>query len=765
MNKEMHEENLVFGLDIGTRSIVGTVGYMDGDRFVVVAQYSKEHQTRSMLDGQIHDIVRVGATIREVKSALELQLGFSLKEVCIAAAGRVLKTITKHVEYDLHGDKVVTPEDVYTLESMGVEQSYQEFQEQNMSDLKFYSVGYSVVKYYMNGYPTSNLVHHKAHHISLDIISTFLPDDVVEGLYAAVKEADLEVINLTLEPIAAIRLAIPEKFRMLNIGLIDVGAGTSDISITRDGSVIAYGMIPCAGDSLTEKLARHCLIDFATAERIKIAITTDEVVEYEDIMGIEQQITRAEVLELLHENITHMAELAAEELKRLNGGSSPSAVFVVGGGGKIPTYTDTLADILGIARNRVALRGKEVMEDIVFCEGVKKDSLLVTPLGICMCYYEQTNNFLFVNFNDQKIKLFDNRKLTIMDAVMQMRYPSEGLFPRRGKSLTYFVNGKERTMKGESGESAVILCNGESVDINHALHANDIIRIQESTEGEDASLLLEKLPEYHSQIKVVMNQKEIMLPKLVHVNGKQENASYLVNEGDRIEVLDYYTVAQLATYLDINLDEFSFVSVNNLPASMETEVYDNFSVQWLRKAPELYQNIYDENVKEVHKTENTTEKHTTEEASKTSERETDKIAEEQTQKESKEEKFQDAVANASGRPHTDKSQASKSLKQEKNSLNTKEKNSIDKHEKHSLGKHEKNSLGKQENRAITIIVNNKPVILKGKPDYMFVDIFDFIDFDTSKMRGSGIATIINGHDAQYTEALKNGDKIEVFWRE
>ena len=44
------------------------------------------------------------------------------------------------------------------------------------------------------------------------------------------------------------------------------------------------------------------------------------------------------------------------------------------------------------------------------------------------------------------------------------------------------------------------------------------------------------------------------------------------------------------------------------------------------------------------------------------------------------------------------------------------------------------------------------------------DIFDYIDFDTSKMQGSGIATIINGHEAQYTEALKTGDKIEVFWK-
>ena len=59
---KVNGEDLVFGLDIGTRSVVGTVGYRQGDRFVVTAQEIRQHQTRAMLDGQIHDINRVAAT-------------------------------------------------------------------------------------------------------------------------------------------------------------------------------------------------------------------------------------------------------------------------------------------------------------------------------------------------------------------------------------------------------------------------------------------------------------------------------------------------------------------------------------------------------------------------------------------------------------------------------------------------------------------------------------------------------------------------------
>ena len=65
-------DDFVFGLDIGTRSIVGTVGYRQPDgHFVVVAQAAVQHETRAMLDGQIHDIGKVADTIRSVSDQLE----------------------------------------------------------------------------------------------------------------------------------------------------------------------------------------------------------------------------------------------------------------------------------------------------------------------------------------------------------------------------------------------------------------------------------------------------------------------------------------------------------------------------------------------------------------------------------------------------------------------------------------------------------------------------------------------------------------------
>ena len=82
-------------------------------------------------------------------------------------------------------------------------------------------------------------------------------------------------------------------------------------------------------------------------------------------------------------------------------------------------------------------------------DDIKVDSLLVTPVGICLNFYEQRNNFIFVNINDERIKLYDNGKLTVIDAALNIGFPNEDLFPKRGKSIIYTVNGEKRMLRGK----------------------------------------------------------------------------------------------------------------------------------------------------------------------------------------------------------------------------------------------------------------------------------------------------------------------------
>lgn len=817
-------EELVFGLDIGTRNVVGTVGYRQGERFVVAAQEIRKHQTRAMLDGQIHDINRVAATISDIRQALQVKTGLKLEEVCIAAAGRVLKTMTVHVDMDLDKERNVTKEDIGTLVSIGVEQALVDFQEKNDTEMHFYCVGYSVMRYYLNGMWMGQLEHHKAKSLGADMIATFLPDDVVDGLYSAIELAGLKVANLTLEPIAAIRVAIPEKFRLLNIAMIDVGAGTSDISITNDGSVVAFGMLPRAGDSLTELLAKACLIDFATAEKIKIAAAQQEKVVYEDIMGLEQTITADEIVAICQPEIERMAKLTAEAIKELNGGTSPSAVFIVGGGGRIRGFDKNLAAELGLDPSRVALRGEEIMRDIDFPDDAIKDSTIITPIGICLTYYEQNNNFIYITFNGNRIKLYDNNKLTVMDAAMQAAFTRERLFPRRGKELRYTVNGKNRVTKGEYGESAHIYVNGEEVNLSFSIKANDQIILEESTIGEPAWQRVSDLAEYCKKIVVTVNGDEMQLPKPVQVNETVVTAEYMIQEGDAVEISSQFTYDGFLELMGISVEDM-VVFVNDVQASSDSVICDGDKIT-VKSTKELAQeklaqetsdkeisdnrefdsdeidskgsNEHDSNDNAVNNTEANFESHKSQ--AEAAENQIKQRVENRVDTDETTSETNAAISNNIENPEVSQSTiktdfassdnityrklSSPPIKDHRLSEADIASDSIEKSESDKVmdnstrkiaSEDTKENVVKKEqqneeeydenNRKIIVIINQKPVVMRGKKTYTFVDIFDYINFDTSKMRGAGIATLVNGKDAQYTQVLHNGDKIEVYWKE
>lgn len=579
-NTQSKKEAMVFGLDIGTRSIVGVVGYMDRSRFKVVAMAEQKHETRAMLDGQIHDIYKVGDTIRKVKNSLESQLGHELSDVCIAAAGRVLKTINSSAEYVFEEETRVTQEHIYSLNLLAVENAHNKINEKEDKS-RFYCVGNTPIRYQLNGYDINNLEGHKASKIAVELIATFLPEEVVDGLYEAVEYAGLHVASLTLEPIAAMNIAIPEQYRLLNIGLVDVGAGTSDICLTKDGCIIAYGMIPCAGDEITECIAKTYLVDFNTAEKIKMSASSKKkgVVSFKDIMGITQKVDALEVRNAAAEVVNAMAKDVADKIVELNGGKSVNAVFVVGGGGKIPGYTEKVADFLGIPHQRVAVRGEEVLTSVDFeVDNFKKDSLYVTPVGICTNYYTQKNNFVFVTVNKERIKLYDTSNLTVVDAVMQIGFPNEKLFPRRGAEINFTVNGKARLVRGSAGEGAVVTLNGRPANLHTPIEQNDIIEVTESTIGEDASITIGQLEEFDSQITFVVNDKTIVCPRFAYVNGELKSEFYDINDGDKIRMENFYTVAQLFEFLDLDYKTLN-VTVNNEPADKNTRVYENFTVR------------------------------------------------------------------------------------------------------------------------------------------------------------------------------------------
>ena len=686
MNEMKFPDNTVFGLDIGTRSVVGTVGYMKPTgEFVILSQKTECHETRAMLDGQIHDIDKVTETVQKVKTELETELGRELKTVCIAAAGRVLKTINIRVEYDLGEENTVNEEMLHNLEMLGMEQAKEKVHSESDDDTEYFCVGYSIVRYYLGSVQLTNLIGHHGKKIAADFLATFLPKDVIDGLYTVCERVKLNVLSLTLEPIAAINIAIPEKFRLLNLALVDIGAGTSDICITKEGTITGYGMLPCAGDFLTESIMYELLTDFPTAENIKLAYAKKrKKMQYRDVMGSRQVIEATKVKEILESPFRKLTASISDKIKELNGGDKVGAVFIVGGGGKNAEFTEMLAEAMGLPKTRVVLRGKEVFTTVTTQEGKSvKDPMLVTPIGICMNYYKNNNNFITLTINGVEIKLYDNGNLNVMDAIVSYGMSNAGIFPKRGADLKYTVNGAERVARGKNGDSSVIIINNEESSVTAPIASGDDIVVKESTVGEKGHIKISEIPEYKEGIFFIINGKQSQFERKVKVNGEEKQADYDVKEGDSVEIADYYTLSELFTILDVS-EQFK-VTVNNKEIDMSS--YDK-----------------DEKV------------------------------------------FGNYIIDVTSAPVSVSRPAAAPTEPEVKAV-----------------PHMPSFMNQKKTDEITVTVNKTQVTLKGKTSYTFVDILDFYTFNITAATGNKLITKVNGKEADFFTAIKEGDVAELYW--
>ena len=193
--RKPQDSGTIFALDIGTRSIIGVVGRVVDERFQVLAIEKEEHGKRAMLDGQIEDIVQVAKVARRVTDRLEERLDCSLERVCVAAAGRALRT--EHGSYSMEYPEVtrVTNDAISRLESGAVSDAESHIGQDQDGQRRFYLVGYTVAGYRLDHYPMTTLRNHNGQLLEADVVATFLPGEVVESLYAVMEASGLEVAS------------------------------------------------------------------------------------------------------------------------------------------------------------------------------------------------------------------------------------------------------------------------------------------------------------------------------------------------------------------------------------------------------------------------------------------------------------------------------------------------------------------------------------------------------------------------------------------
>lgn len=522
------QNDLIFALDIGTRSIIGLVGVVRDEKLHVLAIDKEEHTRRAMIDGQIEDIEQVAKVAQRVKERLEDKVECRLTNVCVAAAGRALKTQKAFCEMEFEKAQRVDEETIGRLEAGALEKAEEAFaQEMDQEGKQFFLVGYTVTQYLLDNYPISDLLDHQGRRISADVIATFLPSEVVESLYTTMSKVDLEVASLTLEPIAAINAAIPENIRLLNLALVDIGAGTSDIAISKDGSIVGYTMATVAGDEITEAVMKNYLVDFQTAEYIKMQIQEEGDIEFTDILGLPHTVTNEEVRTCIDGAFKTLCKEISEKILLVNG-NAPSAVFLAGGGSKLADMQECVSKYLEMDQNRVAIAGNNFSVNAVSDEYDLNNPEYATPLGIAVSAgLNMINDSCHVMLNGKRSKLFRSGSLTVLDILMMNGYRSQDLLARSGRNVVIQLDGKRKIFHGTPGVPSKLQINGNDAKVSQVVHAGDQIHFTPASDGENAKVTLADIVEPGYESKTSVNGKMVPLDTVlktgdVVITGREE---------------------------------------------------------------------------------------------------------------------------------------------------------------------------------------------------------------------------------------------------
>jgi cell division protein FtsA len=547
----------VFALDIGTRTIAGLILLSTEEGFEIREASVLQQVPGAMADGQIHQIEAVAGTIAKIKSELEAACEVSLKKAAVAAAGRSLLTETGSSSFDLSPSQRLSSDEVRAIELDAVRDAVKKLSSDKTGGVmhSYLCVGYSVTQYCLDGEPIGALQGHQGQRAQADVIATFLPRIVIDSLGTALHDAGLTMDTLTLEPIAAMHVVVPPTMRMLNIALVDVGAGTSDLAISAEGTVKGYGMVAYAGDAITKGIADHFLLDFKVAEQIKVELQPDQESECKDVFGNTLHVSYDDVLAVISPRVEILAEKIAQEIMNLNG-SAPKGAILIGGGSRVPGFAGLLAKQLGLPENLVRIRDRsslEIVHGLPHFSGPET----ITPIGIGCTHLDQRSmELIHVTVNDQHLQFLHMASSTIGEALLHAGLEPSELVGRPGAAFTVELNGRYIALPGTLGQSAVIQKNGEPSELGAPLADGDHLQVQPGKAGVEPHITLgEFIDEDAHSFSITFNGTPLKVSVTVLVNGKEQTCDYILQDRDQITLEPLTDIKDLFRHLGIPLEQ------------------------------------------------------------------------------------------------------------------------------------------------------------------------------------------------------------------
>lgn len=327
-------------LDIGTEFVKAFLCESQGNKGRVLGVGRKQQKLGEMQNGVVMDIAGVVQNCEDAISEAEKMAGVHAEQLVMGIAGELVKGATTVVSYTRNEPETkMSLDELKTIVHKVQWKAFDEVRSQlafetGYNEIEVKIVNAAIVDVRIDGYKVSNPLGFQGRDVSVSIFNAFAPLVHFGALQTIAAELGRDLLAIVAEPYAVARSLGYEDGGNFSAIFIDVGGGTTDIAVVRDGRVEGTKMFTLGGRTFTKRIAQHLNISFQEAEQIKLAYAEDQLEKQSHDIVREAMKSDSDVW-LSGVSLT----LGDFDLDNL-----PSRIYLCGGGSQLPEIKEALED-------------------------------------------------------------------------------------------------------------------------------------------------------------------------------------------------------------------------------------------------------------------------------------------------------------------------------------------------------------------------------------------------------------------------------------
>ncbi|MFC1600164.1 cell division FtsA domain-containing protein [Patescibacteria group bacterium] len=332
-------KNIYLALDIGTEYVKALVCLSEGTKGRVIGVGRQKQGLSDMQSGAVTDIGGVITNCQKAIKEAERMAGVSADQMILGIAGELVKGATTTLSYTRREPN--TKIDLSELKNIVHKIQWKAFDkvrgdlafETGYNEIDVKLVNAAIVDVQIDGYKVSNPIGFQGKDVDVSIFNAFAPLVHFGALQTIAAELNKELLAITAEPYAVARCLGNDETNNFSGLFVDIGGGTTDIAVVRNGSVDGTRMFTLGGRTFTKRLSQSLNVSFDEAENIKLTYSADKLEKQSH--KIVRQAMKSDCEVWLSGVALTLAEF--EELDVL-----PFKILLCGGGSHLPEIKEVL---------------------------------------------------------------------------------------------------------------------------------------------------------------------------------------------------------------------------------------------------------------------------------------------------------------------------------------------------------------------------------------------------------------------------------------